>query len=181
MNQVLDCGQLVEGIRGVAADIERDFRADLGDQDNGRGNSNVLVVIGVLSGGVFFAIDLVRSLKVPTVLGWVRIQTYQGTSRRSDDGAKADLLLDRDFSLYGRDVLVVDDILDTGFTMRVVVEQISRFDPRSIKTAVLLRKPSTVPRIDIDHVAFDITDTFVVGWGMDRDGRYRDLPGIWTI
>lgn len=109
-------------------------------------------------------------------IGLVTVSSYPGSSTRS---AGAKLLTSSYPELQNRDVLLVDDILDTGGTLRLVQRDIRAAAPRSMRTAVLLRKMGKAPPdVTVDFVGFDIEDVFVVGYGLDYDGLYRNLPHI---
>ncbi|HNQ23884.1 MAG TPA: hypoxanthine phosphoribosyltransferase [Phycisphaerae bacterium] len=135
-----------------------------------------IVIVPVLSGSVFFLVDLVRLLPMKMRIGMVAVSSYPGEATRSQ-GAK--LVSGRFPDVRDRHVLLVDDILDSGGTLRLVRSVMERAGARSIKTAVLLRKVSRAP-VDVpaDFVGFDIEDRFVVGYGLDYNDYYRNLPYI---
>lgn len=139
------------------------------------------MVIGVLSGGVFFLADLLRVMSLDMVLGWAIARSYQGEVKVVEGPPEVELVLDWNCSIEGRRILIVDDIIDEGDTLSAVVDVVSELSPASITTVTLLRKLR--PRkIDPSFSGFNIQDRqFVVGSGMDKDGLYRDLPGIWTL
>ena len=148
----------------IAADILRRY-------DGGE-----LVVLAVMTGSLVFLADLIRRLPMPMRLSLVCASSYPGAST-SSNGIKS--VGEIAASLYGRDVLVVDDIIDTGRTLRALVEQVRRHSPRSVRTCVLLRK--RLPRDDqpsADFLGFEIDDEFVVGYGLDYDDLFRNLPDL---
>jgi hypoxanthine phosphoribosyltransferase len=133
-----------------------------------------LTIIGVLTGSVVLLADLIRMIESPTRVGVLQASSYRGaTTQRGELAINADWLID----VGGRDVLLVDDIFDTGHTLERVMQKMREFEPASIRTAVLLRKKS---RQEVDYnpdfVAFDIPDEFVVGYGLDYADMYRNLP-----
>jgi len=133
------------------------------------------VVVALLTGTLMFLADLVRRLAIPLKLDFIGVSSYrEGTASRELVFTK-DLRLD----VAGRDVLVVDDILDTGRTLKAVRSRLEKIKVGSLRTCVLLDKPSrrTEP-IEADYVGFVIPDLFVVGYGLDYAERYRNLPFV---
>jgi hypoxanthine phosphoribosyltransferase len=133
-----------------------------------------LTFIGVLTGSIVLMADLIRMIDVPMRVGVLQASSYRGaTTTRGDLVINSELMLD----ISGRDVLMVDDIFDTGHTLNRVVEKMRELGPASLRTAVLLRKKSRQEvQYDPDFVAFDIPDEFVVGYGLDYEDMYRNLP-----
>jgi hypoxanthine phosphoribosyltransferase len=133
-----------------------------------------LTVIGVLTGSVVLMADLIRMIDLPTRVGVLQASSYRGaTTTRGELEINADWLID----VGGRDVLLVDDIFDTGHTLERVVETMQGFGPASLRSAVLLRKKSRQEvKYNPDFVGFDIPDKFVVGYGLDFEDMYRNLP-----
>lgn len=137
-----------------------------------------LVVVALLNGTVPFLADLIRRLSLPLGLDFIGVSSYrEGTVSR-------DLVFTKELRLdvRGRDVLLVDDILDTGRTLVSVLARLRQLQPRAIKSCVLLNKASrrTEP-IEADYVGFEIPDLFVVGYGLDYAERYRNLPFIGVL
>ncbi len=133
-----------------------------------------LTIVGVLTGSVVLMADLIRVLDLPMRVGVLQASSYRGaTTTRGDLVINSELMLD----ISGRDVLLVDDIFDTGHTLVRTLEKMRDFEPTSIRSAVLLRKHG---RQEVDYlpdfVAFDIPDEFVVGYGLDYEDMYRNLP-----
>jgi len=142
-------------------------------------NADSLMIVPVLTGSLIFVADLVRRMPHMVRIEVVTVTSYPGTATESR-GAKIVGELPAD--LTDRHVLIVDDIFDTGRTIEHLKEQLSTLNPASIKTCVLLRKPDRVVVEDKpDYVGFDIPDEFVVGYGLDFDGHYRNLPFIGTL
>jgi len=133
-----------------------------------------LTIIGVLTGSVVLMADVIRVIDLPMRVGVLQASSYRGAATtRGELVINSELMLD----ISGRDVLLVDDIFDTGHTLVQVLEKMRQFGPLSIRSAVLLRKRG---RQEVDYqpdfVAFDIPDEFVVGYGLDYEDMYRNLP-----
>jgi hypoxanthine phosphoribosyltransferase len=158
--------QIARRIRQMARAIERDFR----DRET--------VVVSLLNGTVMFLADLIRHLNLPLRLDFMGVSSYgPGTESRELVFTK-ELRLD----VRGRDVLLVDDILDTGKTMSRDRPKILALKPRRIKICVLLDKPSRrTEDIEADYIGFKIPDLFVVGYGLDFAERYRNLPFVGVL
>jgi hypoxanthine phosphoribosyltransferase len=133
-----------------------------------------LTIVGVLTGSVVLMADLIRVIDLPMRVGVLQASSYRGaTTTRGELVINSELMLD----ISGRDVLLVDDIFDTGNTLVQVLEKMREFEPTSIRSAVLLRKHGRQEvEYQPDFVAFDIPDEFVVGYGLDYEDMYRNLP-----
>ena len=131
-----------------------------------------LTIVGVLTGSVVLMADLIRKLKMPLRVGVVQTSSYKGTER-GKLSINSDMMLD----ITGQDVLLIDDIFDTGNTLQEVCELIKQHHPKSLRSAVLLLKTGC-QQVDWrpDFIAFDIPDEFVVGYGLDYNDIYRNLP-----
>src|SRR5689334_11369037 len=155
--------QLKHRIRAMAAQIEHDFK--------GRD----LVIVSLLNGTIMFLADLVRCLTLPLRLDFIGVSSYGASTSPGELVFTKDLRLD----VRGRDVLLVDDILDTGRTMNAVLGKIESLAPRQVRICVLLDKLSRrANSIKAHYVGFQIPDVFVVGYGLDFAERYRNLPFI---
>ena len=137
-----------------------------------------LVIVVILKGATVFASDLLRSLSIPAELEFVRASSYgSGTSR----GALR-LAHMVDGPLVGRHVLLVEDIVDSGRTAQAVTRRIRRMKPASLRIAALLDRPARREvQVNIDFLGFTIPDRFVIGYGLDYAGLYRELPGIYSL
>jgi len=168
--------KIAERVHDLGAQIARDLQAVLGDDGD---HSGEVVLVSVLTGSIIFVADLVRQLPLKLSLGLVAGSSYPGKSVESK-GVMMRSELPRDMA--GKHVLVVDDILDSGQTLDVLSRLILEQKPASLRMAVLLRKPGKA-RVDVkvDYVGFDIPDEFVVGYGLDYDGFYRNYPEIATL
>lgn len=135
-----------------------------------------LVIVPILSGSIIFLADLIRCLPFKMRIALMAVSSYRGATTQSS-GPRTTLPLSVDVA--GRDVLIVDDILDTGGTLRYVAQEIRAKQPASVRLCVLLRKPSRAPADLVpDFVGFDIEDAWVVGYGLDYNDLYRNWPHI---
>lgn len=138
-----------------------------------------LLLVTVLKGAVFFVTDLARAIPLPTQLEFMAVSSY-GSSTSSSGVVR--ILKDLDRDINGRDVLIVEDIVDSGLTLSWLLRNLAARHPRSLRVCALLRKPDAVGAdVDIAHVGFDIPNEFVVGYGLDYAERYRDLDYIGTL
>lgn len=137
-----------------------------------------LLVVGILKGSFLFLADLVRAINLPLSIDFMAVSSYQGT--RSTGVVK--ILKDLDKSLDGRDLLVVEDIVDTGLTLKYLLENLRTRKPRSLEVCALLDKKAVrKEHVDVRFSGFDCPDAFVVGYGLDYDGHYRNLPYIGVL
>jgi hypoxanthine phosphoribosyltransferase len=149
-------------------------RAIAGDY---RGRSPVLV--SVLKGGVVFLADLLREIDLPVRIDFMSISSYGGGS---DGSGVVRILKDLDHDIGGEDVLVVEDIIDTGLTLSYLLAVLAARRPSSLEVCTLLDKSARrIPPLDIRYRGFDCPDAFVVGYGLDHGERYRNLPFILAI
>jgi hypoxanthine phosphoribosyltransferase len=155
--------QIARRLRGLSNEIARDF------------TGREMVVVALLNGTVMFLADLIRNLSLPLRLDFVGVSSYGAGTVSGELVFTKELRLD----VQGRDVLLVDDILDTGRTMMRVLAKLRALNPRRIKTCVLLNKASRrIEPIKADYVGFEIPDFFVVGYGLDFAERYRNVPFV---
>ncbi|MBW3595934.1 MAG: hypoxanthine phosphoribosyltransferase [Planctomycetes bacterium] len=137
-----------------------------------------ITIVGVMTGSVMLLADLIRLLKMPMRVGVVQASSYRGETTRSELVVNSDLTPD----VAGREVLLLDDIFDTGHTLMAIVEHLRRKGARSICTAVLLRKAERKEApIEPDFAAFDIPNEFVIGYGLDYRDEHRNLPFIGVL
>lgn len=134
------------------------------------------ILVCVLKGAVFFITDFARAMSVPTQLEFMAVSSY-GNSTSSSGIVR--ILKDLDRDIRGRDVVIVEDIVDSGLTLHWLVHNLKNRGPRSLRIVTLLRKPDAV-KVDIDlfDIGFDLPNKFVVGYGLDYAERYRDLPWV---
>lgn len=156
--------QIQKRVKEMGEEISRDYEG------------GEIFAICLLKGSILFTSDLIRHLNVPVVLDTMRVSSYGG-GLVSKGSVK--ILSDLDADITGKDVLVIEDIVDTGRTLRRTLDVLSVRHPKSLKVCSLLDKPSRrVTPIDIAYLGFTIEDLFVVGYGLDYDEYYRDLPYI---
>lgn len=155
-----------EEVRQGVARLAREITATYANQP--------LTIIGIMTGSVVLLADVIRQLAMPLRVGVVQTSSYRGTER-GPLTLNAELMLD----ITGRDVLLIDDIFDTGHTLEEVKQLMCELGPASLRAAVLLRKTGRqlVPS-QPDFVAFEIPDEFVVGYGLDYNDEYRNLPFV---
>jgi hypoxanthine phosphoribosyltransferase len=159
-------GQIAERILGMSQDIMHDFAG------------REMVVVSLLNGTLMFLADLIRNLALPLRLDFIGVSSYGAGTESGDLVFTKELRL----NVRGRDVLLVDDILDTGKTLFRVLGKIRALKPRRIKTCVLLNKAARrVEAVEADYVGFEIPDFFVVGYGLDFAERYRNLPFVGVL
>ncbi len=158
--------QIARRIRTLAREIQRDY------------TGRELVIVSLLNGTVLFLADLIRHLPLPLRLDFIGVSSYGNGTESGELVFTKELRID----VRGRDVLLVDDILDTGRTVKRVLEKLRRLKPRRIRTCVLLDKPARrVEKVQADYVGFRIPDLFVVGYGLDYAERYRNLPFVGVL
>ena len=158
--------QIARRVKSLAREIERDFRG------------REMVVISLLSGTVMFLADLIRHLNLPLRLDFMGVSSYGAGTESGELVYTKELRLD----VRGRDVLLVDDILDTGKTLSRVISKLQALGPRRIQTCVLLDKPARRSyNVKADYIGFKIPDFFVVGYGLDFAERYRNLPFVGVL
>jgi hypoxanthine phosphoribosyltransferase len=140
-----------------------------------------LTVVGILKGSALFTADLVRAIELPMVLDFMAISSYGG-SRSSSPTGVVKILKDLDTDIEGRDVLVVEDIVDTGLTLNYLMKILRARNPSSISLCVLLdRTVRRIIQLQIDYRGFEIPDVYVVGYGLDHKQYYRNLSFIGTL
>ena len=138
-----------------------------------------VILVGILSGSVFFLTELAMSMTIPVELDFMAASSYgSGTISSGKVLVKKDL----DRSIDGRNVIIVEDIIDTGQTLHLLLKMLRKKNPKKLEVAALLDKPERRKvEMKADYVGFEIPDEFVVGWGLDYDQKYRDLPFIGVI
>ena len=142
-------------------------------------NGQDLLLVTVLKGAVMFVTDLARAIALPTQLEFMAVSSY-GSSTSSSGVVR--ILKDLDRDINDRDVLIVEDIVDSGLTLSWLLRNLATRHPRSLRVCTLLRKLDALRAdVDIAYVGFDIPNEFVVGYGLDYAERYRDLPFIGTL
>lgn len=138
-----------------------------------------LTILSVLTGSIVFVADLMRAIPIPHRLGLLQASSYRGATVTPGE-LSVDLAMLPD--IRNRDILLIDDILDTGKTLSAITERLWTLHPSSVRSAVLLwKKDRTVVDLQPDYVGFEIPDAFVVGYGLDYDDRFRHLPYIGVL
>jgi hypoxanthine phosphoribosyltransferase len=152
---------------------------ELAGQISGDYAGRELVVIGILKGAFIFMADLIREIRIPCNIDFVRVASYDASSESS---GKVVMTKDIETSIKGRDILIVEDIVDTGLTLQYLVDWLKESNPHSLKICVFLdkRKRRKVS-FEADYVGFTIDDGFVVGYGLDFNERYRFFPDVYVI
>ena len=152
----------------------------LGEQISQDYNKNdEIVVVGVLKGASVFMADLIRQINIPVYIDFIAVSSY-GYSTESSGIVR--ILKDLDFEIEGRHVLIVEDIIDTGLTLKYLTDNLRTRNVKSLKICTLLDKPERRKcNLDIDYIGFEIPDKFVVGYGIDYGEKYRNLPYVAVI
>ncbi|MDR6169868.1 hypoxanthine phosphoribosyltransferase [Curtobacterium sp. SORGH_AS776] len=137
------------------------------------------LLVGVLKGAVMVMADFSRHLKMQARMDWMAVSSY-GSGTKSSGVVR--ILKDLDTDLHGRDVLIVEDIIDSGLTLSWLKQNLESRGAASVEIVALLRKPEAAKvEVDVKYVGFDIPDAFVVGYGLDYDERYRNLRGVGVL
>jgi hypoxanthine phosphoribosyltransferase len=158
--------RLATRVREMGAQLTRDYRG------------KELTIVSILKGSVFFASDLVRSIDLPLTMEFLGVSSYLGTETTGEVRITSDMTK----PMAGKDLLIVEDIIDTGLTMKFIMENLQARHPASLKVCALLEKPARARTpIEIDYRGFTIDDVFVVGYGLDYLERFRNLPFIGTL
>lgn len=165
MQVLLSAEQIQARIREMAREIGQDY-----------GPHDEIHLVCVLKGGFVFLSDLVRALEARVTLDFIALSSY-GKGIKSSGEVR--LIKDVDHPLEGRHVIIVEDIVDTGLTLHYLQEILRARNPKTLRTACLLSKPSRREiQVPVEYIGFTIDDRFVVGYGLDYDERYRSLPHI---
>lgn len=163
---------IAERVAALADQITADH---LADDDPGA----ELTIVPVLTGAMIFCSDLIRRIPIAMKIGLLTVSSYPGASLRTQGSS---LLHNQLGDVHGRHVLLVDDILDSGGTLRLIVPRVRELGAASVRTCVLLRKDRPSAReMQVDYWGFEIPDVFVVGYGLDYNNYYRNLPAIATL
>jgi len=164
LRTLISQADLERRISELAAEIDRDFA-----------ESDRLVCVGVLKGSVFFMVDLLKKLTVPLAIDFFQTQSYGSGTSPGEVRIRKDL----DLPVRGKDVLLIEDIVDTGYTLRTILDLLRFRGARSVKLCALLDKSEAREvEVKIDYRGFEIERLFVVGYGLDFDEKYRNLPYI---
>ena len=158
--------EIQKSIQKVADQINRDYEG------------KEIFFIGVLNGVFMYAADLLKKITVPCQISFTKVASYEGT--QSTGTIKQ--LIGMPEGIEGRHVVILEDIVDTGFTMREILKQLQAHNPADVKIATLLFKPNSFKEsYNVDYRAMEIPNAFIVGYGLDYDGYGRNLPDIYTV
>lgn len=164
--QMISKEEIAKRVKEIAIEIDKDTAL-----------KNPLF-IGILNGSFLFFADLIRELNVACEVSFMKVASYQ----KMESGGEVKRLIGMNESITGRDVIIVEDIVDTGFTMKAILEELNSHKPKSIKISTLLHKPSALKTpIQLDYVGFEIENKFVIGYGLDYDGQGRNLDAIYVV
>lgn len=162
--KLIPAAKIEEKVKGLAADLNNDYKG------------RIPLLLPILNGSFVFAADLVRELKMDCRVSFVKHSSYQGTQSTG----QLNTLIGLNESLFGQDLIIIEDIMDTGLTLSKVVEELSSLGTRSVEIVTLIRKASAREHaVQPKYVGFDMEDEFVVGYGLDYDGLGRNLKDIY--
>lgn len=162
----LDEAKILIEVKNLGQRITKDFEGE------------DLLVIGVLNGASIFMADLCRAIDLPLSTSFIKVKSYVGT----ESSGKIRSILGLEEDIAGKNILIVEDIVDTGITMKYLISEISNLNPAKISIATLLFKPEAFQfNYALDYVGFEIPNKFVVGYGLDYDGLGRNLPSIYQL
>lgn len=151
--------------------------SELAEEISNEYKGKEVLLVGVLTGSFIFCADLIRKLSIPVSIEFISASSYEGESTVSSGNVKINLDLKRDIS--GKHIILIEDIVDTGLTITRLTKLLMSRDPSSLRIASLLFKPARLEhKVEIDYLGFEIEDKFVVGYGLDFDGKFRELPYI---
>jgi hypoxanthine phosphoribosyltransferase len=153
--------------------------AELGEEISADYTGRDLLLVGVLKGAVFFMADLMRGLSIPCEIDFMAISSYGDST---DSSGVVRILKDLDINIEGRDVLVVEDIIDSGLTLSYLMRNLEAREPASLEICALLTKPERREiEVPVRYVGFEIPNRFVIGYGLDFGERYRNLPYVGVL
>ena len=155
--------EIASRTRELAKQIQRDY------------NNEEIVIVCILKGATFFAVELAKRIESDTIIDFMKVSSYEGT----ESTGKINFTLDISEDISGKNVLIVEDIVDTGRTLAYVKEYLKTKNPKNVKICTMLnKKERRVIDLNPEYVAFDIPDKFVIGYGLDYDEKYRNLPYV---
>jgi hypoxanthine phosphoribosyltransferase len=173
-----DMGDQLEKVLVTEEQIQRRLAEMAGEIDTDYAGRDLLLV-GVLKGAVMVMADLARTLRSPVEMDWMAVSSY-GSGTKSSGVVR--ILKDLDRDITGRNVLIVEDIIDSGLTLSWLMSNLSSRGPASVEVCTLLRKPDAAQvDVPVRYVGFDIPNEFVIGYGLDYVERYRNLPFVGTL
>ena len=158
--------EIASRTRELAEQIQKDY------------NNEEIVIVCILKGATFFAVELAKRIESDTIIDFMKVSSYEGT----ESTGKINFTLDISEDITGKNVLIVEDIVDTGRTLAYVKKYLESKNPKNVKICTMLnKKERRVIDLEPEYVAFDIPDKFVIGYGLDYDEKYRNLPYIGEI
>ena len=165
---MIDRQKVESRIKELAKEIEKDYAGE------------EVVCVGLLKGSVIFLSDLVKEIETPVIIDFMNVSSYGSETVSSGD---VKILKDTDLDLRGKNVLIVEDIIDTGLTLEYVIDYFKKVKGvKTIKTCTLLSKPDRRRvQVDVDYIGFEVPDKFIIGYGLDYDQKYRNLPYIAVV
>lgn len=166
MNVLINETRIEKRLDEMAKQIDKDYEG------------KEIILVGILKGSVVFMVELAKRLKTKVQFEFIEVSSYEGTESTGKIKIKKDLQND----IEGKDVLIVEDIIDTGNTLSYLKEYFQEKNPNSLKIVTLLSKPSRrIKELDVEYIGFKIEDKFVIGYGLDYNQNYRNLPYIGYI
>ena len=164
--QIISEKSIMELVHQIADDISNQYK------------SEVPILIGILNGSFIFASDLVRAMKIDCEIDFIKVSSYSGTKSKGTVHLKKDISAD----ITDRHVIIVEDIIDSGLTIRFIRERLLDAQPKSVSIVTLLMKPELSEiDFDVNWVGFEIPPHYVVGYGLDYDQKFRNLRGIFRL
>ena len=155
--------EIASRTRELAEQIQKDY------------NNEEIVIVCILKGATFFTVELAKRIESDTIIDFMKVSSYEGT----ESTGKINFTLDISEDITGKNVLIVEDIVDTGRTLAYVKKYLESKNPKSVKICTMLnKKERRVVELNPEYVAFDIPDKFVIGYGLDYDEKYRNLPYV---
>ena len=165
LKKLIDKKEISNNIKQMGTDISKYYQ------------NNPITVLSILKGSLLFTSDLIREIDLQMNIEFLRLTSYQGTKRKS-----IKLNGSIDFEIKGKNILIIEDIIDSGNTIHYIVDELKKHNPNSIKIVTLLFKPSTYNfDMKIDWIGFNIKDDFVVGYGLDYNEMYRNKKSIYKL
>jgi len=165
LKKLIDKKEINNNIKQMGTDISKYY------------DNNPITVVSILKGSLLFTSDLIREIDLQMYIEFLRLNSYKGTRRKSikiNDSI--------DFDIKGRNMLIIEDIIDSGNTIHYIVDELQKYNPKSIKIATLLFKPSSYNfDMKIDWIGFNIKNDFVVGYGLDYNEMYRNKKSIYKL
>ena len=167
LNRLITAGEIASIVKNLADRISRDY------------DGKEIILVCILKGGFMFLADLIRHLRIPVKIDFVRLASYGSGTKSS---GQVEITKDIETPIEGRDVLIIEDIVDSGYTLQFLKERLALSNPRSIKICALLEKKARREvRVEADYLGKVIEDVFIVGYGIDFNEGYRNLPEIYYV